>query len=102
MIPLKVQYRMFMPLLILLIAVAATVLTYAASYAVLKNHTALEPARPIAAAVALFSGLSLLTLGSGVIVLVLIPYAALGLSLLLLSLLRWFRRGNLTHDPKDW
>jgi len=91
-----------MQLLVILIAVAATILTYAASYHVLKTHTELEPARPIAAAVALLSGLSLLILGDSVVVLILIPYAALGISLLLLPLLKWFRHGKQAQDPKGW
>ena len=78
-----------MNLLIIPLAVAATILTYAASYRMLKEFTAFGPPRLIAAIVALLSGLGLLSLGGGVVAFLLLRYAALGLSLLLLPLLKW-------------
>lgn len=87
-----------MSLLLLPIAVAATILTYTVSYRVLQKFTALEPPRLIAAVVALLSGLSLLSLGDGVVTLILIPYAALGLSMLVLLLLRWLMRSWARRD----
>jgi len=78
-----------MQLLMIPIAIAATVLTYVVSHHVINAHTTLGSARPLATMIALLTGLSLLSLGNGVVMLILIPYAALGLSLLLLPLLRW-------------
>lgn len=87
-----------MNLLILPIAGAATILTYAVSQQVLKTFTAFGPPRLIAAVVALLSGLNLLSLGDGVVTLILIPYAALGLSLLVLVLLKWLMRSGAGRD----
>jgi hypothetical protein len=83
-----------MILLLLPIAIAAMILTYAASYHVLKPLPAIGRPRPIAAIVALLSGLSLLSLGHGVVALILIPYAALGSSLLFLVLYKWLLRSG--------
>ena len=78
-----------MQLLIIPITVAGTLLTYAASYDVLETLTTLEPPRLLAAVVALLSSLSLLSLGDGAVTLILVPYATLGLSLLMLLLFKW-------------
>jgi hypothetical protein len=91
-----------MKLLLLPIAVAATILTYAASHHVLKTFTALGHPRLIAGIVALLSGVSLLSLGDGVITLILIPYAALGLSLLFLPLLKWLVGSGAGRDLERW
>ena len=91
-----------MTLLLLPIAVAATILTYAVSYRVLTTFTVLQPPRLIAAIVAILSGLSLLSLGGGAIPLILIPYAALGLSLPIVLLLKWLMRGGVPRDWERW
>ena len=91
-----------MNLLLLPIAVAATILTYAASQHVLKTFTAAGPPRLIAAIIALLNGLSLLSLGDGVVALILVPYAALGLSLLLLVLVKWLMRSGEGRDLEHW
>jgi hypothetical protein len=71
------------------IAVAVTALTYVVSQQALKTSSTLESPRLIAAIVALLSGFSLLCLGDGALTPILLPYAALGLALLLLVLLKW-------------
>ena len=81
-----------MKLLLLPIAVASMILTYAASHQVLKSFTALRPPRLIVLMVALLTGLSLLSLGNGVVTLILLPYAALGLTVLVLVLLKCLKR----------
>ena len=91
-----------MILLALPLAVAATILTYAVSYRVLTTFTLLQPPRLIAAIVAILSGLSLLSLGGGVIPLLLIPCAALGLSLPIVLLLKWLMRGRVPRDWERW
>jgi hypothetical protein len=83
-----------MILFIVPLAVVATVLTYAATYQVLKGFGLFESPRLIAVITALLSGLGLLSLGSVIVPLILLPYAALGLSLLFLLLLRWVSRGG--------
>jgi hypothetical protein len=83
-----------MNLLLVPIAIAATVVTYGVSYHVLNKLGVFGSPRLIAGCVALLSGLSLLSPGNGVVTLILLPYAALGLSLLLLPLLRWLDRSG--------
>ena len=83
-----------MHILLIPIAGAAALLAYAVSHRVIKTLTTVGSPRLIAAIVALLSGISILSLGDGVIALILIPYAALGLSLLFLAPLKWLVRGG--------
>jgi hypothetical protein len=91
-----------MNLLLLPIVVAATILTYVATYHALRTSTTIESPRPIAAMVALLTGVSLLALGQGIVALILIPYAALGLSLLFLLLSRLLRQSEAGRELKRW
>jgi hypothetical protein len=83
-----------MQLLLIPIALMATLLTYAVCYQVLNKFSVCPSPRSLAAAVAFLTGLSLLSAGSGVVAVILIPYAALGLSLLLLPFLKWLCRSE--------
>lgn len=85
-------------LIALPIAAAAMILTYVASYHVLKTHTAFGSPRLIAAIVAALSGIGLLSLGESIVMLILIPYAAVGLSLLFLLLLKWLESARAERD----
>jgi len=87
-----------MNLLIIPLAAAATILTYAASYHALKTIPAFGRPRVIAAIVALLSGLGLLSLGDGVATVILLPYTALGLSLVFLLLYKWLMRSGAWRD----
>ena len=80
------------------VLIAVTLLTYAVSFRALKNFTAIESPRLVAVCVALLSGLGLLSLGNGLITLILIPFATLGLSLLIFALFRWLVRIGALRD----
>jgi len=77
-----------MSFLVLTVATVAAVLTYIVGFQAFKTFTALRSPRLIAVIVAVLTGLSLFSLGGIVVALILVPYAALGLSLLLLPLVR--------------
>jgi hypothetical protein len=89
-----IESRQSMQLLTIPIALTATMVTYIVSYQVLREFTSLESPGLVAAVVALLTGLGLISLGDGVVTLILIPYAALGLWLLLLPGLKWLARGE--------
>lgn len=91
-----------MNLLLLPIAGAASVLTYAVAFQALKNFSAFESPRLIALCIALLSGLGLLSLSNGLITLILIPYAALGLALLSFALFRWLMRCGALRDIQQF
>ena len=90
-----------MNLLLLPIAGAASALTYAATYHALKNFTTIESPRLVAVCIALLSGLGLLSLGNGLITLILIPFATLGLSLLAFALFRWLVRSGAWREIQN-
>lgn len=83
-----------MQLLLMLIVIAAAVLSYRVSHRVFARHLRMGSPQLIGVGVAMLTGVSLLCLGEVVVWLVLLPYAALGLSLLLLPMLKWWRRTN--------
>jgi len=87
-----------MSLFLLPIAGAASVLTYAAAFHVLKNISAFRSPRIMALCTALLSGLGLLSLGNVVVTLILIPFATLGMALLIFALFRWLVRNGAMHD----
>ena len=91
-----------MNLLVLFVAVAGMMLTYTATRRVLKNFSALESPRLIGAVVALLTGVSMLSLDGGVASLILIPYEVLGLSLLVLLLLKWRTRDGTPRELVRW
>jgi len=80
------------------VVIAAAVLTYAATYCALKNFSAIESPRLAAVCVALLSGLSLLSLGNAIVILILLPCATLGLALLIFALFRWLVRIGAVRD----
>jgi hypothetical protein len=84
--------------LIIPLAAAAVILTYAASYHALKTIPAFGRPHVIAAIVALLSGLGLLSLGDGVVTFILIPYMALGLCLRFLLLYNWLMCSGAWRD----
>lgn len=91
-----------MQLILILIALVATIVTYSVSLHALRQFNVFESPRPLAAVVALLTGLSMFSVGSSVILLILIPYAALGVSLLLLPLLKWLLRNGNGNDFERW
>jgi hypothetical protein len=82
----------------LLVTGFVVVVVYVVSHHALKTFTSFGPARLLAAIVALLSGLSVLSMGNSVVTVMLIPYPALGLSLLFLPLLERLLQRNWGRD----
>ena len=76
-------------ILTFIVAAAAGLMTFFVSFRVFRDQFKLGPPGLMAAAVAGLAFLGLMSQGQGLIAAILIPYAALGLTLLLLFLLFW-------------
>lgn len=76
-------------ILTFIVATAAGLMTFFVSFRVFRDQFKLGPPGLMAAAVAGLAFLGLMSQGQGLIAAILIPYAALGLTLLLLFLLFW-------------
>lgn len=89
--------------IMLIVALCAAVLTFVLSGQALSQQSFMRFPWVIAAAVAVLVFLSLRHLGEGWATAILIPYAALGLTLLLLLLLKPFlaRMKKRGHRPED-
>ena len=77
-------------LVVIVVACFAAYLVYMAAEKAMR-HISLGPPKILSFAVAMMSLLAILELGRGIILLILIPYAALGIALLTLYLLSFYR-----------
>src|SRR5262245_3382891 len=87
-------------MLLIPIAILAAVMTYLVTSYVLRTFGTFDSPRLIALCIALLSGFSLLSFGQGFVVLILLPYAALGLTILPLLLLKWLIGSTSRFDLK--
>ena len=82
----KVTFDIF----VIVVACFAAYLVYVLTEQAFRKFSAVHSPKPIAFAVSMLTLLAIVELGRGVVVLLLMPYAALGMALVALYLLRLF------------
>lgn len=86
-------------LLVAAVACFAAYLVYTVAEPALKSFNVFQSPRAVAFAVSMLTLLAIVALGRVIVVLLLIPYAALGVVLVGLYLMRLFATRSATHKP---